>query len=145
MQKAPAAHKVLLRTHGLRATPGRIAILQVLEKATKPLTVAELHAKVGSKSVDQVTLYRTLETFVSLHLARRIDLHQGRAHSYELVGEHHHHLICTQCGMVKDFEACDIDKVVDQALRQVQGFASVNDHAFELFGMCNRCAETNNN
>ncbi len=131
--------KAILRKNNLRATPGRIAILNVLAVARRPLTVAELHARVGSSMLDQVTLYRALETFVSINVARRIDLQQGRAHYYELLGEHHHHVICKQCGTVKDFAACQIDKIARQALKQVKDFTIINNHSFELFGLCNAC------
>ena len=133
-------YKSLLRNNGLRATPGRIAILNALSRAARPITVADLRAKIGASAVDQVTLYRTLETFISLAIVRRIDLQQGHSSFYELADNHHHHLICTQCGTVKDFEACDADKIAKQALRQIKGFAVVNNHAFELFGLCNACA-----
>ncbi|MFZ2556000.1 MAG: Fur family transcriptional regulator [Minisyncoccia bacterium] len=133
----------ILQKGGYRATPGRIKILEQLSKERQPQTVAQLHASLGSKEIDQVTLYRALEVFVASNIVRRIDLQQGRSHYYELADDHHHHLICTSCGTVKDFEACDIEKVADKALKQVRGFATVNSHAFELFGLCTTCVKSN--
>ncbi len=133
--------KAILQEHGYRATLGRIRILELLRKQTKPRTVADLHQALSVKGVDQVTLYRALEAFNASRIVRRIDLGQGNAHSYELADTHHHHVVCTDCGMIKDFEICDADTIADRALKQVRGFASISEHAFELFGLCITCAK----
>ncbi len=89
--------------------------------------------------MDQVTLYRTLETFVKADIARSLSLRKDCAH-YELSDDHHHHVVCTECGTVKDFEGCDIEKITRAALSQVKGFVTITKHSFELFGLCTRCA-----
>lgn len=129
----------LLKQYGYRATAGRVAILELLAQEP-PRTVAQIHAHIRPK-IDPVTLYRALEAFVASGIVRRIDLGQGNAHSYELSNTHHHHLVCTDCGTIKDFEMCDADMVADRALKQVREFASVSEHAFELFGLCRSCAK----
>lgn len=131
--------KAILQKNGYRATSGRIAILEVLAKEP-PRTVAQIHELVKPK-IDPVTLYRALEAFVASGIVRRIDLGQGNAHNYELSDTHHHHLVCTDCGTIKDFEICNADTIADRALKQVREFASVSEHAFELFGLCSSCAK----
>jgi Fe2+ or Zn2+ uptake regulation protein len=134
--------KKFLREHGFRATPKKITILNALNKAERPLTISELHSEIGRSALDQATLYRNLEAFVSSGIVRRVDLQRGRAHYYELAGEHHHHLICVQCGEVKDINVCDFEETSKRALRQAKGFASVQSHILELIGMCKPCART---
>ena len=137
-----ASHKKLLREHGFRATPKKIAILDALTTAKRPLAVSELHNEIGHSYLDQATLYRNLEAFVSSDIARRVDLQRGRAHYYELAGEHHHHLVCVQCGEVKDIDVCNFEEISKLALRQAKGFSAVQSHILELTGICKPCART---
>jgi Fur family ferric uptake transcriptional regulator len=133
----PAA---ILRKAGYRATPGRIKLLEMLEKATQPLTVAQIHAKVGSKELNEVTLYRALEALAASGIVRRVDLQQGHAHHYELVGTHHHHIVCTDCGTVEDFSDKLCDSVVEKATKKSSSFKIITSHSMELFGVCANCS-----
>jgi Fur family ferric uptake transcriptional regulator len=47
---------------------------------------------------------------------------------------HHHHLICTECGAVQDFTACDVSDLV-QGLTRRLNFA-VDSHWLEVYGRC---------
>jgi len=133
----------VLHSCGFRATSKKITILDALKKATRPLNVVELYNEIGHSTLDQVTLYRNLEAFVSSGLVRRVDLQRGRAHYYELAEEHHHHLVCEQCGKVKDIDICNIEYVSKRALKQSKEFVSVENHVLELTGLCKPCAKIN--
>ena len=100
----------------------------------------EIASRREMRGLDQVTVYRTLEAFAEKNLVRRINL--GHSHAdYELVRErHHHHLVCTQCDAIEDFEGCGVDLLAAKALRQSERFASVTEHSVELFGLCKQCA-----
>jgi Fur family transcriptional regulator, zinc uptake regulator len=141
MNKADLKQKQLLRECGFRATPRKITILNALEESNRPLAVAELHDKIGRSTLDQATLYRNLEAFVASGIARRVDLQQGRAHYYELARDHHHHLVCAQCGKVKDIDVCNFEETSKHALRQAKEFVSIQNHVFELIGLCKLCAQ----
>lgn len=131
--------KSLLKEKGLRSTQGRVRVLEELSSSKIPVTVADLYKRLGAGVMDQVTLYRTLETFVNADIVRSLSLRKDCAH-YELSDDHHHHVVCTECGTMKDFDGCDIEKMAQSALSQVKGFASITKHSFELFGLCTRCA-----
>jgi Fe2+ or Zn2+ uptake regulation protein len=92
-----------LHAVGSRATPGRLALLQVLEKEPRPLTVAQLEEKLSM--LNTVTLYRALDFLVSARLVRRgID---GRAAHYAYAGRpHHHHMTCIDCGFNSVCKTC---------------------------------------
>lgn len=92
-----------LRTAGSKATPGRVALLGVLEREHKPLTVKEMQNKL--RTLNPVTLYRALEALVIAGLVRRGFSERG-AH-FEYAGKpHHHHLVCTDCGFNKECQTC---------------------------------------
>ncbi len=92
-----------LRAAGSRATPGRLALLAVLEHATRPLTVEEIARKV--RSLNPVTLYRALDALVHAGLVRRgMD---GRVAQYEYARKpHHHHMVCVDCGFTQLCRNC---------------------------------------
>ncbi len=85
------------------------------------------------------SVYRVLDLPAGPRLVHRIDLGGGVAR-YEPAlpgGEHHHHLVCVNCGAVRPFE----DAALEQAL---QGSADASDdtvegHDVTLRGRCPDC------
>lgn len=138
MKEKDAHFKALLREAGFRATPGRIALLLALAEVEKPLTVAALHARV-KKNLDPVTLYRALESLAKKGIVKRVDFRHGHAH-YELQQRHHHHLVCTDCGVVEDVEICPAEKLETQVVKGSRRFKSIYSHNLEFFGRCKACA-----
>jgi len=126
----------LLRSAELRATTQRVLLLATLIAEAKPLSVDDLGLRTKN-SLDTATIYRTLETFKEKGLVRRVDLDQGRA-LYEHAGEHHHHIVCTKCGTIRDLDIC-LPKTLQNQVREESRFAHVNQHALEFFGVCKKC------
>ncbi len=130
-------HEEVLKSVGLRATKQRIAVLTILERQKGPVSVEEL-TRASKLAFDLATAYRTLDTFVEVGLARKMELAQGRA-LYERAGEHHHHAVCVECGTIADIEAC-LPPGIDKEVRRASGFSSITNHALEFFGVCAKCA-----
>lgn len=131
----------LLRDAGLRATPGRVRVLEVLASLAMPVRITELQKHLGKNTPDTVTLYRALDALVAAKLVTRADLQHGHAH-YELaVGRsHHHHAVCTTCGKIEDIEVTHAPEPEREALKRAKGFASIDTYALEFFGTCATCA-----
>lgn len=132
------AFKQVLVDAGLKMTGPRIAVLEALRKLSKPADAKEIHACIATGDVDPVTVYRILASFAEAGIVRRVDLRQDSV-LYELGAHHHHHLVCTECGMIEDFESCDIEMVTKKILSKSTKFASVKEHSLELFGLCKKC------
>lgn len=132
--------KELLRSVGQRATPGRVALLGVLDRSTKPLSIRAISEKMRP-SLDQATLYRALEALTHAGVVRRVDFQHDHAH-YELAAgkTHHHHLICQQCGTVEDIEQCIGEKLTQEILKNSTKFKTIKNHSLEFYGTCNRCS-----
>lgn len=130
----------LLREHNLRATPGRIHMLEALSKEQHPVSVDRIREALPVP-LDTVTVYRTLETFEAAHLVMRTDLQHGHAH-YELVHgrPHHHHAVCRSCGLIEDIEISHPAKPEKEAERAATKFAAIDSYALEFFGTCTSCA-----
>ncbi len=134
----------LLARRGHRLTGPRRAVLNVLGESGVPLTVAEIHSRVGHHRVNIVSVYRTVKLLVAEGLLRATDSTHG-GQRYEL-GEqftgHHHHLICQSCGRIEDLEGCPLtdDSLarLNQRVRHSRQFR-VTDHEIRLFGLCREC------
>lgn len=142
MSVSPSLEKFsnVLREHGYKATPARLLLLDILKKADHPLTTQEMLKKLGGK-VDQATVYRTLESLLTVAVLRQVDMQHGHAH-YELRSEteHHHHLICKSCGLTEDVAECHVALIEQAVLKGSSKFAGTLDHSLEFFGRCKKCA-----
>ena len=89
-------------------------------------------------SIGLVTIYRTLEILTKLGLI--CEVHAGgncRSYLMRRPSEHHHHLICSNCGTVIDFTDCDLGEL-EQRLTEETGF-KINGHLLEFLGQCENC------
>lgn len=92
-----------LREAGSKATPGRLALLAVLERERRPLTVREIEKRLPS--LNPVTLYRALEALVQAGLVYKGE--SDRVTHFEYARRpHHHHMVCMDCGFIKQCAAC---------------------------------------
>lgn len=130
--------KKILHNAKLKNTNSRLAVLETLSKIKHPETAQEIHKQL--KKIDLVTLYRTLTSFEKSQLVKRIDLHKDSVY-YELNTDHHHHIICTDCGKLEDFELCDMNSLTKKIVAKALNFKSVSEHSLELFGVCNTCVK----
>ena len=135
-------HANLLKERRLKATPIRLALLHVLEAMHEPLGIHELIDQLpkGIKA-DKVTVYRAIEAFIETGLVRQVNMRHGHTdYEFALVPDHHH-LVCTSCGRMEEFEECDIEHISKTVLRKHPNFVSIQDHALELFGLCKKCSD----
>lgn len=137
-ETAQSSHNLLTKA-GLKVTAPRVAILNTLINAAAPLTAQEIHQKLVSAKIDQATVYRNLETLTSLKILRPVNFRHDHNH-YELASHHHHHAICEGCGKVSDISSCDLTGW-DKQVKKISGFAEINQHALEFFGLCKTCAK----
>jgi Fur family ferric uptake transcriptional regulator len=129
-----------LRKHGYKVTPQRRVIIGVIISSHEHLTPAALHERVlrEDPSLGLVTIYRTIEILTELGFI--CEMHTGgscRSYLMRRPSEHHHHLICSDCGKVIDFTACDLEKL-ERRLAQENSF-KISSHLLEFLGQCRQC------
>ena len=131
-----------LKKHGMKVTPVRCAVLDILSRASVPRTAQQITSAIRLPSVDLVTVYRTLHSFVDEGLVRAVAIQRG-TESFELATEDdHHHIICTVCNRIEDFHGCEAEKLARAALKKSKLFSRITTHAFELYGVCKKCAKS---
>lgn len=132
-----------LRGDGQRYTTQRRAIVELLEAADQPLTIPQLLQR--RPGLAQSSAYRNLAVLERAGVVHRIVTSDEFAR-YELAEDlthHHHHLICSTCGDVTDFEVSDgVEQELERALVRVArraGFRA-RHHRLDLVGTCASCS-----
>lgn len=125
---------------GLRSTRQRDIILDVFLSTHEHLSVEELYLKVRSShpGIGQATVYRTLKLFVDAGIAREMVLADGQSrYEHQLEGEHHDHLICTECNAIVEFEDATIEQL-QLEIASRYGYR-LTSHKMQLYGLCPDC------
>jgi Fur family ferric uptake transcriptional regulator len=130
---------------GQRYSPVRRAIVTALAEADRPRSVADLVAAVAGLAVSSA--YRNLGVLGDVGAVERVAAGDdaGRYELAEAVTEqHHHHLVCTGCGLVLDYEppaALERQVVIGlDAVARRSGFTP-ESHRLDLFGRCADCVD----
>lgn len=136
----PESLKLAIRGAGLRATPARIATLNLLIEASSPLTHAEVAEDLQDLGVDKATVFRNLNDMVTAGLLRRTELgdHVWRFELEENEkhdGTAHPHFVCVDCGNVS---CMDQIKLTAGSIRHSQEFGEITE--ILLRGHCNDCS-----
>ena len=132
-----------LRSAGQRLTTNRRAVIGVLTTAAQPLTIPDILA--ARRSLAQSSVYRTLTILEQAGVVRRVPT-EGDFARYELaedLTEHHHHLMCANCGAVEDvIVPARLERSVDDAVAAMAEASSyeVRSHRLDIVGLCPRCA-----
>jgi len=138
--KAPSAEN-FLRSNGLRKTPVRVGVIELLQTATAPLSVPEMLGHL--KNVDTVTVYRTLNTFVKKKLVHRVR-GEDRSWLYAIGDTHdqprhmHPHFVCDDCGKVECLDSASIPGGFIGSLNVERGYQVAYPEVV-LHGKCPKC------
>ncbi len=128
--------KDLLKKHNLRVTEGRLTVLNYLVEQKIPIGIKNLENNIPT--IDRVTLYRMMEQFEAKGIVRMCDLGHGHQ-DYELNLDHHHHLVCRNCGDIEDVEVCDLEEIEKTLLKKSKKFTSIDQHRLTFMGLCKQC------
>src|SRR3954454_11393970 len=94
-----------LRGAGLRVTAARVALLETVRGGDHlgvEAIATGVRARVGHISLQAV--YEALHALTAAGLVRRIEPDGSPARFEGRVGGNHHHLVCRDCGAIKDVD-----------------------------------------
>jgi Fe2+ or Zn2+ uptake regulation protein len=128
----------LLRTHGLRVTRPRLAVLEVLTQGGH-LEVEDIAQQVRTRldSVSTQGVYDVLGALSRAGLARRIEPAGSPALFEARVGDNHHHIVCRGCGSVTDVD-CVTGAAPCLDASDTHGFV-VDEAEVTFWGLCPAC------
>jgi Fur family ferric uptake transcriptional regulator len=132
--------KKALQDRGLRATRTRLIVLEVLARSTEHLKVAEVHrrARQIDGRVGLASVYRTMELLSRLQLVKHVHVDHRHRHYARISERHGHHLVCNGCGLVVEFNDCQLEHMTRTLARRTK--FRIESHCMDFFGQCKDCS-----
>lgn len=140
MQNELSPRAERLRDAGHKLTNARLTVLGVLEDSGGHITSAEVLERVNAvdSSIGRASVFRTLDLLTNLSIIRPTYIHSSLTPTYVLLPDgHHHHIICTNCNRVIEFEECALAGI-EESLEARLG-VKLTGHLLEFYGLCDRC------
>jgi len=132
-----------LRSAGQRYTTQRRRLIELLADAGSPVSIPDILG--GGSGLKQSSVYRNLAALEQAGVVRRLvtDEEFGRYELAEDLIGHHHHLVCSRCGKMRDVDVPEeLERTLEGTLDRIAkraGFARVS-HRLDLLGLCADCA-----
>ena len=127
-----------LKEKGLKLTPQRMLIVDIIHETKGHLTAEEIIKHVQSRmpGVNKSTIYRTLDLLEASGCVYKSQLNEEIIYHHDEEG-HHHHMVCSKCG---DTIKCDEDLFtpLKNLLKENYSF-NVDFKHIVMNGLCEKC------
>ena len=132
-----------LKEKGLKLTPQRRLIVDIIHDTGAHLTAQEIISYVQSKmpGVNKSTIYRTLELLEGAGCVYKSAMGDQFIYHHAEEG-HHHHLVCSKCGETIDLDE-NLFAPVERSLGEKYGFRVDFKHVV-MSGLCEDCRNKGN-
>lgn len=126
-----------LKHKGYKYTGKRELMVEIFRREGRYLSAKEvldyMQEEYPTLSFD--TVYRNLSLFEDLDIVEATEWDGERRYRFHCGGyDHHHHLICTDCGKTRTIDICPMNAI----LGKPENF-EITGHKFEIYGKCERC------
>ena len=118
---------------GVRSTRQRTAVVGVLKDLDYFASAKVIHQELTKRDlkVGLTTVYRTLQSLSEIEAVDVLHMSNGETlYRHCLSDEHHHHLVCTECGPVAKLA---------KEVAQLHGVRE-KGHDAEIYGLCESCS-----
>ena len=126
----------ILVNHGLKVTPQRIAILEVILNLENHPTAENIseYLRLNYPHISIGTVYKTLETFSSKGIINKVHSEIDTVR-YDGITKKHHHLYCSDSDRIEDFYDENLDKMLKNYLRKkkIPNF-TIEDFKLQILG-----------
>lgn len=130
-----------LRRAGIKPTPQRVAIYEMLKGTTSHPSVEAVYEALrhAFPAMSLNTVYCTLQALVATGLVRKLAMREN-IFRYDANASPHAHFVCTRCGRVEDVPA-----KVDEDLAEIEpGLEAriprrITDYEHYFYGYCEDC------
>ena len=127
----------VLREHNLKATPQRLAMLEIIF-LNGHINIDKLYedVKVKFESISLATIYKNITAMTKSMLLFEVKLPNEKS-VYEIVKDNHSHLLCNECGKVQDIDI-DTNDIIDSISNKHTFIIKHSD--LVLSGSCEACS-----
>lgn len=125
---------------GIRATRQGAAVWDLLENLEEFRSAQELHdvLRRRGEGIGLTTVYRRLQSMAASGLVDTLRTENGESVYRRCSQQHHHHLVCRQCGATVEVQGAKVEAWAAEVARD-NGFSNVS-HTIEIFGLCAECS-----
>jgi Fur family ferric uptake transcriptional regulator len=125
-----------------RNTWQRDAVREALESSEGFVSAQSLHSglRVAGSPIGLATVYRALADLAVEGEADSLQQDGESLYRACTPGQHHHHLICRNCGLTVEIEADAVEKWA-QTVAAEHGFTQPS-HVVDVFGFCENCTRS---
>jgi len=127
-----------LQAQGLRNGGARRTVIEHLGAQPCCRSAQEIYDGIrdGGGRIGIASVYRAVDQLVELRLLQRVELGDGvaRFEPSHTGGEHHHHLVCDDCGKVEPFFDPGLEQALEQAASRLD--YGMRAHEVVLHGRC---------
>lgn len=130
----------VLRKNGYKITPQRRAVITALLNSDKFATAQQIlnHVEETNPDMSLDTVYRNLSLLIDLGVVNEINTRGKDGNVYELIiTEHHHHLVCLNCGKAECLDFCPINQ--EKLEMASKNEFNITSHLLEFYGYCRNC------
>ena len=126
------------RDRGIKVTPQRTEIFREVAGTDEHPDAETVHRRICRRmpNVALDTIYRTLYRLEEEGLISRVQVLSDRVR-FDANTRRHHHFICTECGLVRDFYSEQLDTY--EAPREVHTWGEIRSRHMEIRGVCSNC------
>jgi Fur family ferric uptake transcriptional regulator len=125
-----------------RNTWQREAVKSALDTQDAFVSAQQLHSvlRESGTGIGLATVYRALGDLATGGEADSLQSAEGEAlYRACTPGQHHHHLICRNCGVTVEIEADAVERWA-KAVAAEHGFTQP-EHVVDVFGLCPQCSK----
>jgi Fur family peroxide stress response transcriptional regulator len=126
------------RENGLKITPQRTAIYELLSDSKEHPTAEQIHEEIRKAypNISFDTVNRTLKTFAAIGLTGIAEGY-SKTRRYDPNLEGHHHIHCVKCREIFDFKSDDLDDLKIPA--EIKKEYRILNKRVVLNAVCSRC------
>ncbi|RAL23448.1 Fur family transcriptional regulator [Thermoflavimicrobium daqui] len=127
----------ILKKNGYKYTDKRELMLHIFQREGRYLTAKEVldYMQLDYPGLSFDTIYRNLSLFEDLGIIEGTEWDGERRYRIHCNSDnHHHHLICTECGKTLTLHVCPMNAI----LGKPEDF-EITGHKFEIYGRCADC------
>ncbi|HEY6838936.1 MAG TPA: transcriptional repressor [Geobacteraceae bacterium] len=133
-----AAVERICREHKLPMTVQRRGVMEELAGRYDHPTADEVFESVRKRfpEISRATVYRVLDTFVTLGVVRKINSPEAKAR-FDADTRRHHHIHCICCGAIADVHAAGLDSLPIPDSERAD--FEIYDYSITFTGKCADC------